>query len=71
MMCLLSMKDGQPDGWIIATDADELRRECESRGGIFESNQSMRPVAEWLYRNSYGLRRGKHELPGGLLLLVD
>lgn len=71
MMCLLSIENGQPTGWVIATDADELRRECESRGRFFESNDTMRSVAEWLYVNSYGLQRGRHDLPGGLILLVD
>ena len=70
-MCLLNLKDGEIDGWIIATDADDLRRQCEGRliGG--ELNDRMRRAAEWLYVNGYGVSRGKHDLPGGFTLLVD
>jgi hypothetical protein len=66
MICILAMNDDTRhhaiEGWMIATDVDDLRRQADAAG--------ERDLAELLYR-AWELPRGKHVLPTGHIALVS
>ncbi len=62
MICVLKIVDGKVSGWILATDTHEARRKAE--GALLPD------LAQALYRMEFP-QRGKHDLPGGYVMLVD
>jgi len=60
MICILKMNGHEIEGWIIATDVDDARRQA--------ADQSL---AATLYRMGFVPRPGKYPLSGGYLMLVS
>ncbi len=62
MICILKIENGEPTGWIIATDVDDARRQAYGAG--------EGELANLLY-TVYDVAPGKHELPTGHTMLVS
>lgn len=62
MICILKMTGADVTGWIIAADIPEARRKAQ---------RSDNELAGILYRMEFTPTSGKHQLPGGYLLLVE
>jgi len=62
MICILKMNGQEIEGWIIATDMHDARRQAQ---------MGDRPLADTLYRTEFVPRPGKYPLPGGYLMLVS
>ena len=67
VVCLLSMTDGEPTGWIIAADLHDLRRQVEA---VVPFDARLAPLPAELYRMEYA-QPGKHRLSTGYFLLVS
>jgi hypothetical protein len=66
VICILKMNDDTRhhaiEGWIIATDTEDARRQADAAG--------ERNLAELLYRG-WPMPVGKHVLPTGHIALVS
>jgi len=63
MICILKMQGGEITGWIIANDIPDARRYAEAA--------LQGDLAGQLYRMEFTPTQGKHELPGGYVMLVQ
>jgi hypothetical protein len=63
MICILKMTSAEIDGWIIATDIDDARRQAQ---GTWNND-----LAATLYRMTFIPTAGKHAIPGGYIMLVS
>lgn len=63
MLTIVTIENNTPTGWIIATDADEARRQLEGRG--------QSELAAQMYRAPYPLRPGKFQISPNTWALVD
>jgi len=63
MICILKMKDGEIDGWFIATDLDDACRQAYGCGD--------KELANFFYRGWQLPPPGKYTLPTGHIALVS
>jgi hypothetical protein len=62
MLCILRLVNGEPTGWIIATDPHDARRQAQMAGDS--------ALAEWMYRLEFTPQPGKYQ-NGDFWLLVS
>ncbi len=69
MMCLVDFADGEISGWIIGTDAHDVRRQVEANSWSDDTGRLQRVAGELYVREFFP--PGRHELPTGHSLLVS
>ena len=63
MIAIVAIRDGEPRGWILASDVPDARRQAQA---AFD-----RPLREFLYRLEFDPRPGKYQIPdSGYWMLV-
>ena len=67
MVCLLTITNGEPTGWIIGGDLHDLRRQVEA---VVPFDARLAPLPAELYRMEH-TPPGKHRLSTGHFLLVS
>lgn len=63
MICILRMQGADIEGWIIATDVPDARRQAQA---AWQSD-----LAALLYRMEFAPTPGKHKLDTGHVMLVS
>ena len=63
MICIVRIKDGEPVGWIVASDIDDATRKAHAAG--------MQDLADAFYRMYQLPPPGRHRIAPDLWLLIE